>query len=564
MTISKPVRALADRTFDLYIKNNLGSALSGLSSLEDAEIPSISPDAVAARALDARDLMAHVDALLAQNPGHDDEMLLGLVQYNAQMALDEETFYWNTFDYEPFFNPLTQIFDFLPRIPLTDESGARLYVRLVQSFADQTAEMLTKAKGQYARGMLLAKPLAKLAAGVFRSLAKAESPLLITAERGAEAPFEIASYRDAVAAAVARVHENCTAMADFLENEYYDAAPAEIGYAQYDNGSAYYASGVRRCTTLDVRPEEIFTTGKKHRAAIEAEMARIRSENGYHCTREEFTARIMKDPAWRMDTPEEFGRRLNACVERIQPLMDTYFGIPIVTPCAAVRLTPEVEPYAFNGIYTPANPPITMRGEFHYNGLRMDEKNPLKTDSMGYHELLPGHHYQISVVQESTALHPLVKATIIPAYNEGWAEYAAAFAGEIGLYDSPLSAYGRLEMDLYITNFLIIDTAINAMGWNMETLKADIAPYLPDYQGDALTNQLMRLTQSIPGLPLSYKMGSLAMAEFRRDAETRLGDRFDIRDYHKTVVEWGALPLYLLKKHIDWYVDQTLNTSEPR
>ncbi len=552
--ISRRANEIADRAFELLLGRDIGAALKGFAPLLNAEMPDISYEAAGKRAAACRELIAECDEMLAGGVGHDDEMLLGIVRFNAEGPIEEHRFYWNKFDYEPFFNLLTLYLPDIRAIRCETEEYAMLKARLLEGCAKLAIDMLAKAREQFRRGILMAKPLVRISVGAFEKFVYDDvksSPYILEGNGS----FDIAPYRARAEEAVRRMSEGCRELVEFLGGEYYSAAPEEVGLWQYPDGAEYYNSCIRQKTTLGLSGEEVFELGRRLREDIEARMAAIRRGQGYDCSREEFSEAIMRDPDWVMDTPEEFGRRLNGCVEKMRPLMDRYFGIHTDTPCAAVRVSPELEPYYANGIYTPASPTQEIkRGEYHYNGLNMRKKNPLKTESLSYHELIPGHHYQFSVVQELKDLHPLCRAVQATAYNEGWAEYAAAFAGEIGLYSSPLSEYGRLEMDLYITNFLTIDAGLNSMKIPVEEMCEFMRPYLPDYPGDALKRQLMRIAEGMPAFALAYKLGSVKMQEYRREAQKKLGEAFDIREYHTVVLEWGALPLELLKQHIDHYV----------
>ncbi len=556
--INQQAIEIADKAYELLFGNDIGAALKGLAPMLSAEIPDISYEATEKKATACRELIAECDEMLAGSIEHDDEMLLGIVKFNAEGPIEEHKFFWNKFDYEPFFNMLTLYMPDIQSIPCETKEYANLRLRLLEGCAKLVADMLAKARGQLSRGILMPKPLIRISVEAFEKFIYNDvknSPYILKGNKS----FDIGPYNAKIEEAVRNISENCCKLIEFLDGKYYSDAPEEIGLWQYPGGEEYYESCIRQKTTLEMSGEEVFELGRRLREDIETRMAEIRLEQGYDCSCEEFSKVIMRDPNWVMDTPEEFGQRLNGCVEKIRPLMDRYFGIHTDTPCAAVRVSPELEPYYANGIYTPASPTQKIkRGEYHYNGLNMRKKNPLKIESLAYHELIPGHHYQFSVVQELKDLHPLCRAAQVTAYNEGWAEYAAAFAGEIGMYSSPLSEYGRLEMDLYITNFLTIDAGLNSMKIPVEEMCEFMQPYLPDYPGDALKRQLMRIAEGMPAFALAYKLGSVKMQEYRREAQEKLGEAFNIREYHTVVLEWGALPLELLKRHIDHYVKTKL------
>lgn len=556
--ISHEAYALADKAYAVLLGNDFNMALKDLAPLMDAEFPDISYEAVASKAKACKELIAECDALIDAGASHDDRMLLGIIKYKAELPVANEEFFWNRFDYEPFFNPVTLYLPQVPTIPNNTPEHAALKVRLFEGCAKLVGDMYAKAAAQMERGIMMPKAMVKIAVEAF-GVYIYENPEDCPYTIGESNTFDITPYRTQVHQAVTSLSDNARKLVTLLQGPYYEKAPSEVGLWQYPNGKEYYQSCIREHTSLNICGEDIFRLAANLLEKMEERMAEIRQQEGYHCTHEEFTRQIMEDPKWVMNTPEEFGERLNSCVKKILPLMDDHFGVHINTPCAAVRVSPELEPYYANGIYTPASPVRKIpQGNYHYNGINVQKKNPLKTEALSYHELIPGHHYQFSVVQELEDLHPFCKAFMVTAYNEGWAEYAAAYVGEMGLYSSPLSEYGRLEQDIYITNFLVIDSGLNAMAIPLEEMKKKLAPYLPDYPGPALERQIIRIAEALPGFSLAYKLGSVKMQEYRKYAQDRLGDRFDVKEFHKTMVEWGAVPLDLLKEHIDYYIEQTL------
>jgi uncharacterized protein (DUF885 family) len=60
-----------------------------------------------------------------------------------------------------------------------------------------------------------------------------------------------------------------------------------------------------------------------------------------------------------------------------------------------------------------------------------------------------------------------------------------------------------------------------------------------------------------PGQAVSYKIGQLKIRELRTRAETKLGDKFSIKEFHNQVLNSGSLPLVLLEEKIDkWIASQ--------
>jgi uncharacterized protein (DUF885 family) len=92
---------------------------------------------------------------------------------------------------------------------------------------------------------------------------------------------------------------------------------------------------------------------------------------------------------------------------------------------------------------------------------------------------------------------------------------------------------------------LVMDTGMHAMGWSRERASACLR------ENSALAEAEIdfELDRYIawPGQALAYKIGQLRISALRREAETRLGARFDIRAFHDTLLATGAVPLDVME-----------------
>jgi len=556
--VTETSRAIADRYQQHMVEHNPIMVFMGIGDLKLARIPDISEEATRQLADYARSVIAEIDALDPDALTHGDEMLLDILRFQCDGLIVGEQFYWNQFVAEPWFNVVPVIAGFLTKFPLTDAEYVKTYLAVLDDMSTLVAQQREKTAGQAERGIVMPRGVVEYAVAAYRAQIRDPlgHPLVLTAERLVAVDGDHEEPIAESSRAVERLNGELEAMAAFLVGAYKASAPETLAYSQYPNGNEYYQAMLRQNTTLDLTPEQVFAVGQRERDAIERQMAEIRQALGFDGSHQEFTLAAMSDPERVMTTPEEFGERLNACIDRIRPVMSEYFSDAVRAETSAVRIAPGLEQLYHNGVYNPPMPPNQPKGHYFFNGLNMEKKNPLKTPGLAYHEMLPGHHFQIMLTLENEELHPLAKGSAVTAFTEGWAEYASALAGEMGMYDDPASEYGRLENDLYLTNFLILDPGINVEGWTPERMADYLRPYLPDFTEERLTSQIMRVSFSMPGFTTAYKLGSMKMMEFREKAERELGENFDIRDYHRAVLEWGSLPLTILEKHLDWYIEQ--------
>lgn len=283
-------------------------------------------------------------------------------------------------------------------------------------------------------------------------------------------------------------------------------------------------------------------------------MAEIRRQVGFEGTQREFNDKLRTDPRFLAKTPEEVGERLMAPIRKIEPLIGKYFLRTPKAPYGVKRLDPALEGSMTFGFYQqpmPADP----SGSYLFNGSKLDQRPLMGAAALIYHELLPGHHFQIALQLENESLPELRQNLYHTAFVEGWAEYASELGIEMGLYEDPYALYGRLAMDMFLSNRLVVDTGMNALGWPRSRAVEFMRERLLETDVQ-IESETLRYSTSIPGQALAYKMGSSKIWELRRRAERELGAKFDLRGFHEAVLGHGSLPLSVLERHIDWWIAQ--------
>jgi uncharacterized protein (DUF885 family) len=171
------------------------------------------------------------------------------------------------------------------------------------------------------------------------------------------------------------------------------------------------------------------------------------------------------------------------------------------------------------------------------------------------HEAAPGHHFQISIQQELEDLPEFRKFGRETAYTEGWGLYAESLGHELGVYDDPYQHFGALAAELWRSIRLVTDTGIHSKGWTREQVLDYMYANAPVAEARAVSEA--ERFMALPGQALAYKIGQLKIAELRREAERKLGDKFDIKEFHRAILEDGAVPLVILEQKIKrWIIER--------
>ncbi len=341
----------------------------------------------------------------------------------------------------------------------------------------------------------------------------------------------------------------------FLETEYLPKARDTAGLAGTPNAAAKYAFRARESTTTALTPDEIHQIGLGEVARIGTEMEKVRIRVDFKGDLQAFLASIPVNPALTpFKTETEVINAYKVIQRRVEPLLDKLF---LRQPRAALDIRPEPEiTKATAAAHYNVGAPDGSRPGIFYAPVR----NPLtytspKMTALFLHEGLPGHHFEVSLAQES-GLSRVRRYSRFTAYGEGWGLYAESLGNEMGVYNDPYQYMGRLLSEMHRAIRLVVDTGMHAKGWSRE----QAIEYSLENEGGRLADQVQEIERymAIPGQALAYKIGELKIWELRRLGEKKLGPKFDLRAFHNELLKDGNLPLGVLEQKItQWIVAQT-------
>lgn len=334
-------------------------------------------------------------------------------------------------------------------------------------------------------------------------------------------------------------------------------ATRDAGVWKLPDGEAYYAHRLRSSTTTDMTPDSVHALGLSEVERIQEEMWEILSSEGIEAeTIGEAMERLGNDPrfAWEDsdDGREQIIARYQEIIDEIGASLGGLFDIR-PTMGVEVQRVPEFKEASSSGAYYNA-PPFdgSKPGIFFANLRNVKEHAKFGMRTLAYHEAIPGHHFQIAIAQEQTDVPFFRRVIPFTAYVEGWALYAEQLAAEHGFQDDPYDRLGYLQAQLFRAVRLVVDTGIHAKRWTRE----EAIDYMLENTGMPESDVTAEIERYIvwPGQACAYKVGQLKILELRERAETKLGDRFDIREFHNVVLSSGAVPLTILEQLVDDWI----------
>ncbi len=383
------------------------------------------------------------------------------------------------------------------------------------------------------------------------ALVKSET---ITAERGAELK-QLA--HDALVGRFQPAYERLIAwVAADLDN----AAVNPTGVSTQPNGEAYYNYRLAQMTTTDLTAQQIHDLGLREVARLREEMIELKKKVGFDGDLKAFFAFISTDPRFKFPNTDA-GRQAyidgaTAAIENIKKELPNYFGLLPKADLVVKRVEAFREQDGAAQHYYPGTPDGSRPGIYYAHLSDMNAMPIPELEVIAYHEGLPGHHMQISIAQELEGVPMFRTQASFTAYSEGWALYSEWLAKQMpNTYQDPYSDYGRLTSEMWRAVRLVVDTGLHAKGW---TEKEAIEYFGANTSIPAAAVQSeVRRYLVIPGQATAYKIGMIKIQELRAQAEAELGERFDIRGFHDTVLGGGALPMDLLEQRVvQWIAER--------
>ena len=343
---------------------------------------------------------------------------------------------------------------------------------------------------------------------------------------------------------------------NFLKTYYLPNSRQSIGLSAVPDGALWYEYAARYHTTTNLTPDEIHNIGLKEVKRIRGEMEQIIKDLEWAGDFKSFLNYLRTSPRFYFDNPDDLLNAYLIMAKSIDPLLPKIFKVFPRAPYGVIPIPAESAPFTTTAYY---NSPAKGRPGYFYANLYKPESRPkYEIPVLTVHEAVPGHHFQISIAQELENVPTFRKYQSFTAFVEGWGLYSEELGEFMNLYDDPYDKFGQLTYDMWRAIRLVVDTGIHYKNWSRQDA---IDLFLENTAKSKLDieNEVDRYI-AWPGQALAYKIGQLKILELRNKAEKKLGDKYDIKDFHHEVLKRGSLPLDILEFYINEWIDESLSS----
>lgn len=333
-------------------------------------------------------------------------------------------------------------------------------------------------------------------------------------------------------------------------------ATTDDGAWKHPSGAEYYRDRLSLMTTTDMSADEVHNLGLSEVARIHDEMRTIMTEVGFEGSLQDFFNFTRTDAQFFKPTTEqgkaEYLTEATAMIDTMRDALPSVFNTFPQAELEVKAVEAFREKAAGKAFYQRPAPDGSRPGVYYANLYRMEDMPLYQMEALAYHEGIPGHHMQLAISQELTGIPKFRKYGGYTAYTEGWGLYSEFLPKEMGFYEDPYSDFGRLAMELWRAARLVVDTGLHEKQWTREEAIDYLLTNTPNPEGDA--RKAIERYIVMPGQATAYKIGMIKIVELREDARARLGDAFDIRDFHDVVLKDGPVPLEILEENVEAWI----------
>ena len=346
---------------------------------------------------------------------------------------------------------------------------------------------------------------------------------------------------------------------DFFEKEYYPNTRTTIGVSETPNGAEFYQNRINYYTTSTLySADEIHQIGLKEVARIKEEMIKIIEDLNFKGSFKEFFKFLRTDDQFYAKTPKELLMYARDISKRADEQLPRFFKTLPRKPYGVAPVPDAIAPKYTGGRYVGTSKNSTDPGYYWVNTYDLKSRTLYTIPALTVHEAVPGHHLQSALNNELGDSIPQFRRNLyLSAYGEGWGLYSEFLADEMGIYTTPYEQFGKFTYEMWRACRLVIDTGIHAKGWSRE----EAVDYMSNNTALSLHEVNTEIDRYIswPGQALSYKIGELKIRELRNKAKLELKEKFDIREFHERILEYGTVTLSTLERRINNYIEETKN-----
>lgn len=348
-----------------------------------------------------------------------------------------------------------------------------------------------------------------------------------------------------------RIQPSLDSLVNYLDRSYLYLASARPGLWQYPGGKELYRHLLRRNTSLDVAPDEAHRVGLGELRRIDSTMFAFRRRQHWNPNPVAFNDSLRRATP-RASSIEAVIAVMDAREKALETHLATQFAhLPARRPVIRAA-TPAEAAFWPDGTYLPPKG-IDSLGALLLTDRWREPAATIPQAARTFRFLLPGRALAAATIYGDTLIPPVRRQMVTPGFSDGWSQYAASLAGEMGMYDEPLDAYGRLLDQGAAMALLVVDTGIHYLGWTLAQGREVLGRYVLA-SDEEIDRMLIERVINDPGRAGAGALGGREFAAMRAWMQRDLGGAFEAPRWHAEMLSLGAIPLPMMGTHLEWWL----------
>ena len=488
---------------------------------------------------------------------------------NSQNTLDGAKWWYHGYDFTQMFGPHSTVPTFLVnQHPIDNVTDAENYVKRLEGVDDYLGEIIKNSRVSAEKGIMPPKFVYDHVIVTAKNIVSgapfddSDDLTLMLAnfqkkveKLGLSEEKTESLYEDAITALLISVKPAYAALVTEMERQK-EMTTTDDGAWKLPEGDAYYAHRLKMMTTTDMTATEIHDLGLSEVDRIHGEMRDIMKTVEFDGTLQEFFTYLKEEPRFTYEDSdagrEAYLKEATRIIDVMTERLDEEFLRQPKAKLEVRRVEAFREKSAGKAFYNRPALDGSRPGYYYANLYKISDMPKYQMEALAYHEGNPGHHMQLSIAQELEGIPQFRKQNRVTAYTEGWGLYSEYFPKEMGFYEDPYSDFGRLAMELWRAARLVVDTGLHDKKWSREKAIDYLLENTPNPENDCI--KAIERYIVMPGQATAYKIGMNKILDLRAMAKDKLGDKFDIREYHDVVIASGPVPLNILEERVEAWV----------
>ena len=488
---------------------------------------------------------------------------------NGQKTLDGAKWWYHQYSFTQMFSPYSSVPTFLVNQHKIDKiEDAQTYVKRLEGVEDYLGEILKNSRVSAEKGIMPPKFVYDHVIATAQNIVSGapfddsdDLNMMLQNFKTKVEKLDLSDkekeglYADAITALLTSVKPAYAAVIEEMQRQK-EMTTTDDGVWKLPDGKEYYAYQLNLMTTTDMSAKEIHELGLSEVDRIHAEMRDIMKSVEFEGSLQEFFQYLKDEPRFTYEDSdagrEAYLKEATRIIDVISGRLDEVFLRQPKAKLEVRRVEAFREKSAGKAFYNRPALDGSRPGYYYANLYKISDMPKYQMEALAYHEGNPGHHMQLSISQELEGIPQFRKHSRVTAYSEGWGLYSEYFPKEMGFYQDPYSDFGRLAMELWRAARLVVDTGLHDKKWTRQEAIDYLLENTPNPENDCI--KAIERYIVMPGQATAYKIGMNKILDLREMAKGKLGDTFDIREYHDVVIASGPVPLNILEERVETWV----------